>query len=109
MTRQTTGLSRHKRVSRISFGTKVLESLLARLKGLTMKMTRAGKKSNERQMLSYLSDHQLKDIGLVRDQLVNESNRAIFDPTTGRYFEIGFRQGGLGSPDRPGIFWIPKD
>ncbi len=109
MTQQPAVRSRHKRDRKRSPGRKTLVSLLALVRTLTAKAAGIVKTNSERQILSNLSDHQLRDIGLTRDRLKSELGSGFFDITTGRICEIGFRQGGLGDPNRPRITRIPKE
>jgi len=65
--------------------------------------------SNERHTLDHLSDYQLRDIGLTRDQAKVEVNRGVFDTPSARFCQFGYRQQGQREPKHRKIHRIPKD
>lgn len=63
--------------------------------------------ARERHTLRHLSDHQLRDIGLTRNQIGPEINRSFLDLPQARLNEWDYRTG-AGKPDHP-ISRTPKD
>lgn len=109
MTQLTNPRSRHKRdKKKLSFGP-LLDRLKARGRLLIATLKLAKQISRERRTLSCLNEHQLRDIGLTREQINTELGRGIFDISEQRYNYIGLLQGGLSDSRRKRITRLPKD
>jgi len=63
--------------------------------------------SRERNNLSHLSDYQLRDIGLTRDQVDNEIKRGVFDLPSARFGEFGYQR--HRAPEHVRLRSLPKD
>ncbi len=87
---------------------KLLTTSVIRARSLVAKLKFAKQIAKERNSLRYLSDHQLRDIGMTRDQIGTEINRSILDLPHARFNELDYRVGVRG-PGQTRITRSPKD
>ena len=109
MTQLTNPQSHHKQDQNKLSSRPLLTRLKARGRFLISKLKLARQISRERRTLSCLNEHQLRDIGLTREQINTELGRGIFDISEQRYNYIGLLQGGLSDARRKRITRLPKD
>ena len=86
-----------------------IDQLIARCRLLMAKLKLARQISRERHTLSCLNEHQLRDIGLTREQIDTELGRGFLDIAASRYNYAGMLQGGLTDIRRSRITRLPKD
>jgi len=80
--------------------------LVRRLKGklrFTMQI------AHERNNLRHLSDYQLRDIGLTRDQVDFEAGKGFFDTPSARFGEFEFPQTRLRNVRPSAIHQLPEE
>ena len=109
MTQLSDTPDRHKRTAKEISGQVLPGRIITGVRNLFRKVRSTRQSSRQHHTLSRLNDHQLRDIGLTRDDLRCESKRGFFDLTSGRYCDIGFWQTGLVRPGRPEIIRRPGD
>ena len=83
--------------------------LMRAVKTITSKMIVAVQIANERRTLSDLNDHQLRDIGMSRDQLRSELTRGVFDIPSQRYYDLGFRSDSIRETHHTRLSRLPMD
>ena len=109
MTYLSTAQNRHKRyIPAVKPFVSLLSTIRYLSRDLGAKWKLIKQIRSERRTLSHLSDYQLRDIGLTRDQVNQEVSRSIFD-TPQRYSESMYQQNGTREPRRPRINRLPKD
>ena len=81
---------------------------ITRARTLVAKIKFANQIARERHTLRHLSDHQLRDIGMTRNQIGTEINRSIFDLPAARFNELDYRVGMRG-PQNPRVTQAPKE
>jgi len=102
----TNASTRHQRVIKSWFASAIQSSLLM-VNTLTTKMKLARQIARERNSLRHLSNHQLRDIGLTREQVDHEIRRGWLDIPSFRC-DDGILQSGLrGTESR--ISKLPRD
>jgi len=69
----------------------LISTSLIRARSLVAKFKFVKQIANERRTLSQLSDHQLRDIGMTRDQIGTEVNRNILDLPAARFNQLDYR------------------
>lgn len=88
----------------------LLTTVNAKLEYLVNKLRFSKQIAHERRILSHLTDHQLRDIGLTRDQVDYEAGKGFFDTPSARYGDIEFLQTGSRNIYRkPSIHRMPQD
>jgi len=70
---------------------RLFTTTFTRAKSLLAKVKFVKQIANERHTLRHLSDHQLRDIGMTRDQIGTEINRSILDLPHARFNELDYR------------------
>ena len=81
---------------------------ITRARSLLAKIKFAKQIAKGRHTLRHLSDHQLRDIGMTRNQIGAEISRSIFDLPHSRFNELDYRTGVRG-PGQSRVTRAPKD
>lgn len=100
--------SNQKQHKKKHLASRLLTTSISRARSLLAKIKFAKQIANERHTLRHLSDHQLRDIGMTRNQIGAEISRSIFDLPHSRFNELDYRTGVRG-PGQSRVTRAPKD
>ena len=100
--------SNQKQHKKKHLASRLLTTSISRARSLLAKIKFAKQIANERHTLRHLSDHQLRDIGMTRNQISSEVNRSILDLPHARFNELDYRAGVTG-PGQTRVTRSPKD
>lgn len=92
-----------------SSGRQPIAPLLNKFVQLAAKVKLYRQIAQQRRTLSRLSDHQLKDIGLTRDQARSEFVRGYFDIASQTYFDSENPQRGMKNSGQSRVYNQAKD
>ena len=100
--------SNQKQHKKKHLASRLLTTSISRARSLLVKIKFAKQIADERHTLRHLSDHQLRDIGMTRNQISSEVNRSILDLPHARFNELDYRAGVTG-PGQTRVTRSPKD